>query len=218
MFYINFKIFYDSLGALIGIFLLSPLYLLTIILIKIDPRGSILFKQNFIERNKKHFYILKLRTLKHYTSKNIQTHLLENPENYITKMGKFLRKTILDELSQIINSLKDNMSNTGPRSALWNQFEFIVETDKYGVHKFYAGITDYSQIKGRNILFMPEKTSFDGEYVRRTCLGFNIKIFISTSTIDFRSVELVEGMTGINNKSDISIQTNHIVNIGDSHE
>lgn len=131
MFYLKFKRFYDTLGAFIGILILSPLYLVIMILIKIDSKGPFLFKQKRIGRNKKHFNILKFRTMKINTPKDTPTHMLENPEQYITRMGKFLRKTSLDELPQIINILKGDMSIIGPRPALWNQFDLIEERDKY---------------------------------------------------------------------------------------
>jgi hypothetical protein len=133
------------------------------ILIKLDSKGPILFKQKRIGRHKKHFNILKFRTMRIDSPKDTPTHLLENPEQYITKMGKFLRKTSLDELPQIINILKGNMSIIGPRPALWNQFDLIEERDKYNVHKLYPGITGYAQIKGRDTLPIKDKAKLDGE-------------------------------------------------------
>jgi O-antigen biosynthesis protein WbqP len=163
------------------------------ILIKIDSKGPILFKQKRIGRNKKHFYILKFRTMKIYTPKDTPTHMLENPEQYITRMGKFLRKTSLDELPQIINILKGDMSIIGPRPALWNQFDLIEERDKYDVHKLYPGITGYAQIKGRDTLLIPDKAALDGEYVKKISLWLDIKIFIATFISVVRSEGIVEG-------------------------
>jgi O-antigen biosynthesis protein WbqP len=137
------------------------------ILIKIDSKGPILFKQKRIERYKKHFKILKFRTMKIDTPKEIPTYMLENPEQYITRMGRFLRKTSLDELPQIINILKGDMSIIGPRPALWNQFDLIEERDKYDVHKLYQGITGYAQIKGRETLPISDKAALDGVYVKK---------------------------------------------------
>src|SRR5690554_8082527 len=115
MFYLKFKRFYDTLGAFIGILLLSPLYILITILIKLDSKGPILFKQKRVGRHKKHFNILKFRTMRIDTPKDTPTHLLKNPEQWITKVGRFLRKTSLDKLPQIINILKGDMSIIGPR-------------------------------------------------------------------------------------------------------
>ena len=201
MFYLKFKRFYDTLGAFLGILLLSPLYLVIMILIKIDSKGPILFKQKRIGRNKKHFNILKFRTMKIDTPKDTPTHMLENPEQYITRMGKFLRKTSLDELPQIINILKGDMSIIGPRPALWNQFDLIEERDKYDVHKLYPGITGYAQIKGRDTLPIPDKASLDGEYVKKISLWLDIKIFIGTFISVFKSDGIVEGGTGTIEKS-----------------
>jgi O-antigen biosynthesis protein WbqP len=193
MFYLKFKRFYDTLGALIGILLLSPLFLIILVLIKMDSKGPILFKQKRIGRNKKHFNILKFRTMKIDTPKDTPTHMLENPEQYITRMGKFLRKTSLDELPQIINILKGDMSIIGPRPALWNQFDLIEERDKYDVHKLYPGITGYAQIKGRDTLPIKEKAALDGIYVRRCSLWLDIKIFVGTFISVFKSDGIVEG-------------------------
>jgi len=196
MFYLKFKRFYDTLGAFIGILLLSPLYLVIMILIKIDSKGPILFKQKRIGRNKKHFNILKFRTMKIDAPKDTPTHMLDNPDQYITRMGKFLRKTSLDELPQIINILKGDMSIIGPRPALWNQFDLIEERDKYDVHKLYPGITGYAQIKGRDTLSIPEKAALDGYYVKKVSLWLDIKIFIGTFVSVFKSDGVVEGGTG----------------------
>ncbi len=196
MFYLKFKRFYDTLGAFIGILLLSPLYLIIMVLIKIDSKGPILFKQKRIGRYKKHFNILKFRTMKIDTPKEIPTHMLENPNQYITRMGRFLRKTSLDELPQIINILKGDMSIIGPRPALWNQFDLIEERDKYDVHKLYPGITGYAQIKGRDTLPISDKAALDGEYVKKISLWLDIKIFIGTFISVFKSDGVVEGGTG----------------------
>jgi len=201
MFYLKFKRFYDIVGAFIAVLVLAPLYLIIMILIKIDSKGPILFKQKRIGRNKKHFNILKFRTMKIDTPKDIPTHLLENPEKYITRMGKFLRKTSLDELPQIINILKGNMSIIGPRPALWNQFDLIEERDKYDVHSLYPGITGYAQIKGRDTLPVPAKAALDGEYANKISLWLDIKIFVGTFISVFKSDGVVEGGTGTIEKS-----------------
>ena len=165
MLYLAFKRFYDTVGAFIGLILLSPIFLILIILIKLDSKGPIFFKQKRIGRHKKHFNILKFRTMKIDTPKDTPTHLLKNPDQYITRLGRFLRKSSLDELPQIINILKGNMSIIGPRPALWNQYDLIEERDKYNVHKLYPGITGYAQIKGRDTLPILDKAKLDGYYV-----------------------------------------------------
>jgi O-antigen biosynthesis protein WbqP len=206
MFYIKFKRLYDTLGAFIGLIILTPLYLLITILIKLDSKGPILFKQKRVGRYKKHFNILKFRTMKIDTPKDMPTHMLMNPNQYITRMGKILRKTSLDELPQFINILKGDMSIIGPRPALWNQFDLIEERDKYNVHKLYPGITGYAQIKGRDTLPISDKAALDGEYVNKISLWLDIKIFIGTFLSVFKSDGVVEGGTGFieNKNSDAS--------------
>jgi O-antigen biosynthesis protein WbqP len=130
------------------------------------------------------------------TPKDTPTHLLKNPNQYITRVGKFLRKSSLDELPQIINILKGDMSIIGPRPALWNQYDLIEERDKYNVHKLYPGITGYAQIKGRDTLPIPDKAKLDGYYVKHIGLWLDIKIFILTFVSVFRSDGIVEGGTG----------------------
>lgn len=196
MIYLKFKRFYDFLGALIGLIILSPLYFLLMVLIKLDSKGPVLFKQKRIGRYKKHFNILKFRTMKIDTPKDTPTHMLENPDQWITRMGKFLRKTSLDELPQIINILKGDMSIIGPRPALWNQYDLIEERDKYDVHDLYPGITGYAQIKGRDTLPIPAKAKLDSEYVKRISLWLDIKIFIGTFISVFKSDGVLEGGTG----------------------
>ncbi len=196
MFYLKFKRFYDTVLAFIGLVILSPLFLILIILIKLDSKGPIFFKQKRIGRQKKHFNILKFRTMKIETPKDTPTHMLENPEQWITKMGKFLRKTSLDELPQIINILKGDMSIIGPRPALWNQDDLVEERDKYDVHSLYPGLTGYAQIHGRDELPIIEKAKLDGYYVKHISLWLDIKIFFGTVISIFRSDGVVEGGTG----------------------
>lgn len=196
MFYLKFKRFYDTVLAFIGLIVLSPLFLILMILIKIDSKGPILFKQKRIGRDKKHFYILKFRTMRIDTPKDTPTHMLENPQQWITKVGKFLRKTSLDELPQIINILKGDMSIIGPRPALWNQYDLMDERDKYGVHNLYPGLTGYAQINGRDELPIPDKAKLDGYYVEHISLWLDIKIFFGTIWSIFKSEGVVEGGTG----------------------
>ena len=196
MFYLKFKRFYDFVLSIIGLIVLSPLILLLVILIKIDSKGPVLFKQKRIGRNKKHFNILKFRTMRIDTPKDTPTHMLENPDQWITKVGRFLRKTSLDELPQIINIIRGNMSIIGPRPALWNQFDLIGERDKYDVHRLYPGLTGYAQIHGRDGLTIPEKAKLDAYYIKHICLWLDIKIFFGTVISVFKSDGIVEGGTG----------------------
>jgi len=196
MFYLAFKRLYDRVGAMIALILLSPIFIIIILLIKLDSKGPIFFKQKRIGRHKKNFNILKFRTMKIDTPKDTPTHLLKNPDHYITRLGRFLRKSSLDELPQIINILKGNMSIIGPRPALWNQNDLIEERDKYSVHKLYPGITGYAQIKGRDKLPITDKAKLDGYYVKHISLWLDIKIFILTFVSVFRSDGIVEGGTG----------------------
>lgn len=196
MFYLKFKRLYDFVLSLIGLIILSPLILLLVIVIKIDSKGPVLFKQRRIGRNKKHFNILKFRTMRIDTPKDTPTHMLENPDQWITKVGRFLRKTSLDELPQIINIIRGDMSIIGPRPALWNQFDLIDERDKYEVHRLYPGLTGYAQIHGRDGLTIPEKAKLDGYYVEHICLWLDIKIFFGTIVSIFKSDGIVEGGTG----------------------
>jgi O-antigen biosynthesis protein WbqP len=203
MFYIKFKRFYDFVLSFLGLIVFSPLSLILILMIKIDSKGPILFKQKRIGKNKKYFYILKFRTMRIDTPKDIPTHMLENPDQWITKMGRLLRKTSLDELPQILNILKGDMSIIGPRPALWNQYDLVQERDKYDVHKLYPGLTGYAQIKGRDSLPIPEKAKLDGYYVEHINLWLDIKIFFGTIISIFKSDGVVEGGTGTLEKRQI---------------
>jgi O-antigen biosynthesis protein WbqP len=137
------------------------------------------------------------------TPKDTPTHMLENPEQYITRMGKFLRKTSLDEIPQLINILKGNMSFVGPRPALWNQYDLIEERDKYGVHKLLPGITGWAQVNGRDKLLITDKAKLDGEYLKHLNLWTDIKLVIKTFIVVFKSDGVVEGGTGTLEKKQI---------------
>jgi O-antigen biosynthesis protein WbqP len=183
----------DIILSLVGLVLLSPIYLILIISIKLDSKGPILFKQRRVGKNKSEFYILKFRTMKIETPKDTPTHLLENPESYITRVGKFLRKTSLDELPQILNILKGEMSIIGPRPCLWNQFDLIAERDKYGANDIYPGLTGWAQINGRDELPIDIKAKLDGEYVQRISLWMDIKCFFGTLISVVKSDGVMEG-------------------------
>lgn len=187
----------DIILSLIGIATLSPIFLIIIFLIKIDSKGSILFKQKRVGIHKSHFYILKFRTMRIDTPKDTPTHLLENPEQWITKVGKVLRKTSLDELPQIINILKGDMSIVGPRPALWNQYDLIDERDKYGANDVPVGLTGWAQINGRDELSIEDKAKLDGEYADKIGLLMDARCLFGTIFSVLRSDGVVEGGTGV---------------------
>lgn len=179
---------------------LSPLFLILVIAIKVESKGPVLFKQKRIGIHKSYFNILKFRTMYIDTPKDMPTHMLSNPEQYITKVGKFLRKTSLDELPQMINILKGDMSIIGPRPALWNQEDLIAERDKYGANDVMPGLTGWAQINGRDELEIPVKAKLDGEYVERMSFGFDVRCFFGTITSVLKHDGVVEGGTGELNK------------------
>ena len=181
--------------SLIGFIVLIPVFLILIVCIKLDSKGPILFKQRRIGLHKKEFNILKFRTMKIDTPKDTPTHLLENPDMYITKVGKFLRKTSLDELPQIINIIKGDMCIVGPRPALWNQYDLIEERDKYGANDIVPGLTGWAQINGRDELPIDVKAKLDGEYVERCSFGFDVKCFFLTFVKVLKRDGVVEGKT-----------------------
>jgi len=187
------KRFLDFIISFIGLVLLSPLILLLCILIKLDSKGPILFKQKRIGKDKEYFNILKFRTMSIDTPKDMPTHLLRNPDAYITNVGKFLRKTSLDELPQIINILKGEMTIIGPRPALWNQEDLIRERDKYHANDIKPGLTGWAQINGRDELEIPLKAKLDGYYVKHMSFLFDFKCFIGTFTSVLKHEGVVEG-------------------------
>ena len=191
--YIFFKRVLDFLLALVGLIVLSPVFLILIVFIKLDSKGPILFKQKRVGIHKTHFEILKFRTMKIDTSKDMPTHMLANPEKYITRVGKFLRKTSLDELPQIINILKGEMSIIGPRPALWNQYDLIAERDKYGANDVLPGLTGWAQVHGRDELEIEEKAKLDGYYVKHLGFKLDVQCFFLTIKSVLKSEGVVEG-------------------------
>ena len=183
----------DFIIAFLGIIILSPLFLLIMIAIKVESKGPVFFKQKRIGKNKKYFIIYKFRTMWTDTPKDMPTHMLKNANNYITKVGNILRKTSLDELPQIINILKGEMSIIGPRPALWNQDDLIEERDKYLANNVRPGLTGWAQINGRDELEIPKKAKLDGEYVSKTSFLFDMKVFFKTIWKVFRHDGIVEG-------------------------
>ena len=192
----NMKRILDLLVSIIGLIILSPVFLILIIWIKLDSKGPVLFKQKRVGIHKTHFNILKFRTMKIDTPKDTPTHLLKNPEQYITRAGKFLRKTSLDELPQIINIIKGDMAIVGPRPALWNQYDLIEERDKYGANDIRPGLTGWAQVNGRDELEIPVKAALDGEYVKKMGFFMDIKCIFKTVIQIFTHEGVVEGGTG----------------------
>ena len=194
--YVKIKRIIDFAMSLIGLIVLSPIFLILMLAIKMDSPGPILFKQKRVGLHKTHFDILKFRTMKIDTPKDMPTHMLSNPEQYITRVGKFLRKTSLDELPQIINILKGDMSIIGPRPALWNQYDLLEERDNYGANDVVPGLTGWAQINGRDELEIPIKAKLDGEYVEKMSFAFDVKCFFGTILSVLKSDGVVEGGTG----------------------
>jgi O-antigen biosynthesis protein WbqP len=186
----------DFILALLGLIILSPVFLILTIAIKVDSKGPILFKQKRVGINKTHFNMLKFRTMRIDTPKDTPTHLLENPEQYITKVGIFLRKSSLDELPQVINILCGTMACIGPRPALWNQYDLIAERDKYGANDIRPGLTGWAQINGRDELPIDIKARLDGEYVQSMSLGIDVKCFFGTFVKVLSGEGVIEGGTG----------------------
>ena len=186
----------DLLLSACAIVVLSPVYLLICIAIVADDPGPVFFRQKRVGIHKTHFLILKFRTMKVSTPKDVPTHLLENPEQYITRVGKFLRKTTLDELPQIFQIFTGKMAIIGPRPALWNQFDLIAERDKYGANDVRPGLTGWAQINGRDELPIDVKARFDGEYVQNLSFAFDCKCFFGTIRSVLKSEGVVEGGTG----------------------
>ena len=197
MVYLKIKRLIDIILSTLGLIILSPVFLVLIIAIKVDSPGPVLFKQKRVGIHKSHFHILKFRTMRIDTPKDTPTHLLENPDQWITKVGRFLRKTSLDELPQIINIFKGEMSIIGPRPALWNQYDLIEERDKYGANDVPVGLTGWAQINGRDELEIDVKARLDGEYVRRRSLIFDAVCFFGTIASVLRSRGVIEGGTGV---------------------
>ena len=183
----------DFTLALIGLICLSPILMIIAVAVKIDSKGPVLFKQKRIAVNKKYFYIYKFRTMYMETPGNMPSHMLDNPDTYITKIGKTLRMFSLDELPQMINILKGDMAVIGPRPALWNQYDLIEERDKYGANNIKPGLTGLAQISGRDELPIAEKAQLDGEYVRKMSFLFDLKMFLMTIISVVKHDGVVEG-------------------------
>lgn len=179
-----------------GIVILAPLMALIALAIKVDDPGPVFFRQKRVGIHKSYFHILKFRTMKMDTPRDTPTHLLENPQKYITRVGGVLRKTSLDELPQIFQIFSGKMSVIGPRPALWNQEDLIEERDRYGANDVRPGLTGWAQINGRDELPIAVKARFDGEYVQRLSFLFDCRCFFGTILSVLKHDGVVEGGTG----------------------
>ena len=178
--YLSIKRILDFTLASILSILLSPVLLCIVIAIKLESRGPVFFKQKRIGKHKEYFMIYKFRTMRVDTPADMPTHLLEDPERYITKTGKLLRRTSLDELPQLINIVKGEMSFVGPRPALWNQYDLMEQRDLYDANSVLPGLTGWAQINGRDELEIPIKAKLDGEYVNNLSFLFDCRCLIGT--------------------------------------
>jgi len=212
MMYLKMKRIMDFILALIGLIVLSPLSLFIVIAIKIDSPGPIIFRQKRFGVRKTHFNMLKFRTMRIDTPKDMPTHLLENPEQWITRVGRFLRKTSLDELPQIINILLGEMSTIGPRPALWNQYDLIEARDKYGANDVPVGLTGWAQINGRDEIPIEIKAKLDGEYAESIGFLMDVKCIFGTIVSVLKSDGVVEGGTGTTSKAIAKITLNNEFN------
>ena len=179
-----------------AIVILSPLLLIIAVAIKIDDPGPVLFRQKRVGIHKTHFSIMKFRTMKMNTPHDVPTHLLENPEQYITRVGKFLRKTSLDELPQIFQIFTGKMAVIGPRPALWNQYDLIALREAVGANDVRPGLTGWAQINGRDEIPIAQKAALDGEYVKNLSFLFDCKCFFGSVIAVLKRDGVVEGGTG----------------------
>lgn len=204
MSYMTVKRLLGFILALVACIVLIPVFLCIMGAIKIESRGPVFFKQKRVGLKKSHFNILKFRTMYIETPQDTPTHLLADPDVYITRVGKFLRKTSLDELPQLFNILKGEMSFVGPRPALWNQYDLIDERDKYRANDTLPGLTGWAQINGRDELPIEIKAKLDGEYVQRMGILMDSRCFVATVFSVLKSDGVVEGGTGVVSKKEVA--------------
>ena len=183
----------DILLSGLGLVLLSPLFLIISIAIKVEDPGPVFFRQKRVGIHKSYFNIVKFRSMRQDTPHDMPTHLLSDPQRWITKTGRFLRKTSLDELPQIAQIFTGKMSIIGPRPALWNQFDLIAQRDQYGANDVTPGLTGWAQVNGRDELEIEEKARLDGEYARNISFKMDMKIFWMTVKNVLRGSGVVEG-------------------------
>ncbi|CEN23774.1 glycosyl transferase [[Clostridium] sordellii] len=189
--------FLQRMGALIALIVLSPLFLIIAIFIKLESKGPVFFKQERVGKDNVNFMIYKFRSMRTDTP-DVATHLLDDPEIFITKVGKFLRKTSLDELPQFINIIKGEMLFVGPRPALYNQYDLNELRTEQGVHKLLPGVTGWAQVNGRDELEIPEKVEFDRQYLEHRSVILDIRIVIMTGIKVFKKEGIVEGSKATN--------------------
>ncbi len=185
----------DFILSCIGMIILLPLFLVLVIAIRLDSPGPALFRQKRVGIHKSYFYIWKFRTMSQDAPKDVPTHLQKDIELHMTSLGRFLRRTSLDELPQLINIIKGEMSIVGPRPALWNQYDLVEERDKYGVHTVKPGLTGWAQINGRDELDISQKARLDGEYVEKMGLWMDVKCFFGTFLPVLRAEGVWQGET-----------------------
>ena len=200
--YLKIKRILDFILSLIALIILFIPFVIIGIIIKIESKGPVFFKQERIGKNKTHFFIYKFRSMRTDAPKDMPTHLLNDATSYITKSGNFLRKTSLDELPQLINILKGEMSIVGPRPALWNQDDLVAERDKYGANDVRPGLTGLAQVNGRDELEIPVKAKFDGDYVEKISFIQDVKIILLTVVKIFKREGIVEGKKEEENKEE----------------
>jgi O-antigen biosynthesis protein WbqP len=181
---------FDFTASVVAFVLFSPLFLLLCIMIKLDSPGPVFFKQRRIGKDKSEFLILKFRSMKIDTPKDQPTHLLQNPDQYITKLGKFLRRSSLDELPQLLNIIAGHMSIVGPRPALYNQYDLIEMRDARGANSVRPGLTGWAQVNGRDELPIYIKSRYDAQYIEQMSFLFDLKCIIKT----FKSVSTADGV------------------------
>lgn len=191
-----FKRIVDVILSGLGLIVLSPVFLGLAIAIKVDDPGPVLFTQKRVGKGKSYFKLHKFRSMKMSTPHDVPTHMLDNPDQYITRVGRFMRLHSIDELPQIWDIFVGNMSIIGPRPALWNQDVLVAERDKYGANDVKPGLTGWAQINGRDELEISDKAKFDGEYVEKISFLFDVKCFVGTIFSVAKSDGVVEGGTG----------------------
>ena len=183
----------DLLLSGLGLIVLSPLFLIISIAIKAEDPGPVFFRQKRVGIHKTYFNIVKFRSMRQDTPHDMPTHLLNDPQRWITKTGRFLRKTSLDELPQIAQIFTGKMSVIGPRPALWNQYDLIAQRDQYGANDITPGLAGWAQVNGRDELEIEEKARLDGEYAQNISFGMDMKIFWMTVKNVLRGSGVVEG-------------------------
>ena len=186
----------DFVLASVGLVVLSPVFLLIAIAIRVDDPGPVFFRQKRVGIHQTYFDILKFRTMKMDTPHDMPTHLLENPDQYITRVGRFLRKTSLDELPQIFQIFTGKMAVIGPRPALWNQYDLIALREAVGANDVRPGLTGWAQINGRDEIPIEQKAALDGEYVKNLSFLFDCKCFFGSVIAVLKRDGVVEGGTG----------------------